>query len=67
MPGRNYILLAHCMNRAHDYAEYYHSVIMLNIIILNVTPIVTNEYLIFYRNQVRFVPGSQFVSLHTSG
>ncbi len=55
------------MNRAHDYAEYYHSVIMLNIIILNVTPIVTNEYLIFYRNQVRFVPGSQFVSLHTSG
>ncbi len=33
------------MNRAHDCAQYYHS--DLN----------TNEFLILYRNQVRFVPG----------
>jgi hypothetical protein len=43
------------MNRAHDCAEYYHS--ELN----------TNGHLIFYRNRVRYAPGSQFVSLHASG
>ncbi len=41
-----------CMNRVHDCAEYYHS--ELN----------TSGLLIFYRNRVRYAPGSQFVSLH---
>ncbi len=44
-----------CMNRAHDCAEYYHS------------ELYTNGLLMFYRNQVRYAPGSQFVSLHASG
>jgi hypothetical protein len=43
------------MNRAHDCAEYHHS--ELN----------TNGLLMFYRYQVRYAPGSQFVSLHASG